>query len=189
MEGDKLTDFELNAFFMFLTAAGNETTRNAATHGLLGFLEFPEQWDKLVQDPDGLVAGATEEILRWSSPVMHLRRNVTVDTELRGHVLKAGDKVSIWYISANRDEEVFDDPFRFDIERQPNEHLAFGGGGPHFCLGASLARMELRVLFEELARRVPVLRSLGGPAPLRSNVVAGIKHLPMDLRASPVHSS
>jgi cholest-4-en-3-one 26-monooxygenase len=189
LEGDKLTDFELNAFFMFLTAAGNETTRNAATHGLLGFLEFPEQWDKLVEDPDGLSAGATEEILRWASPVMHLRRNVTEDTELRGHVLKAGDKVSIWYISANRDEEVFDDPFRFDIERQPNEHLAFGGGGPHFCLGASLARMELRVLFEELARRVPVLRSLGGPAPLRSNVVAGIKHLPMDLRASPVHSS
>jgi cholest-4-en-3-one 26-monooxygenase len=188
MDGDKLTDFELNAFFMFLSAAGNETTRNAATYGLMGFLEFPEQWDKLVQDPDGLVASATEEILRWASPVMHLRRNVTVDTELRDQVLKAGDKVSIWYISANRDEEVFDDPFRFDIERQPNEHLAFGGGGPHFCLGASLARMELRVLFEELARRVPVLRSLGHPAPLRSNVVAGIKHLPVDLSASPVRS-
>jgi cholest-4-en-3-one 26-monooxygenase len=188
MEGDKLTDFELNAFFMFLTAAGNETTRNAATHGLMGFLEYPDQWDKFVQDPEGLVAGATEEILRWASPVMHLRRNVTVDTELRGQALKSGDKVSIWYTSANRDEDVFDDPFRFDIERQPNEHLAFGGGGPHFCLGASLARMELRVLFEELARRVPVLRSLGAPAPLRSNVVAGIKHLPMDL-SQPRHPS
>jgi cholest-4-en-3-one 26-monooxygenase len=119
---------------------------------------------------------------------MQLRRNVTVDTELRGQPLKAGDKVSTWYVSANRDEEVFDDPFRFDIERHPNEHLAFGGGGPHFCLGASLARMELRVLFEELARRVPVLRSLGQPAPLRSNVVAGIKHLPVDLSASPVRA-
>jgi cholest-4-en-3-one 26-monooxygenase len=173
---------------MFLSAAGNETTRNAATHGLMGFLQFPEQWDKLVQDPDGLVAGAIEEVLRWASPVMQLRRNVTVDTELRGQPLKAGDKVSTWYVSANRDEEVFDDPFRFDIERHPNEHLAFGGGGPHFCLGASLARMELRVLFEELARRAPALRSLGQPAPLRSNVVAGIKHLPVDLSASPVRA-
>src|ERR1700736_6745256 len=117
LDGDKLTDFELDAFFMFLSAAGNETTRNAATHGLMGFLEFPEQWDKLVQDPDGLAAGATEEILRWATPVMQLRRNVTVDTELRGQTLKAGDKVSIWYVSANRDEDVFDCPFRFDIER------------------------------------------------------------------------
>jgi cholest-4-en-3-one 26-monooxygenase len=188
LDGDKLTDFELDAFFMFLSAAGNETTRNAATHGLMGFLGAPEQWDKLVQDPEGLAASATEEILRWASPVMHLRRNVTVDTEVRGERLTSGDKVSIWYVSANRDEEVFDDPFRFDIERDPNDHLAFGGGGPHFCLGASLARMELRVLFEELARRVPVLRSLGPPAPLRSNVVAGIKHLPVDLSASPVRS-
>jgi cholest-4-en-3-one 26-monooxygenase len=188
LEGDKLTDFELNAFFMFLMAAGNETTRNAATHGLMGFLEFPEQWEKLVQDPEGLSASAIEEILRWATPVMQLRRNVTVDIELRGELLKAGDKVSIWYMSANRDEEVFDDPFRFDIERQPNEHLAFGGGGPHFCLGASLARMELRVLFEELALRVPILQSMGPPAPLRSNVVAGIKHLPVHLSASPVHS-
>jgi cholest-4-en-3-one 26-monooxygenase len=188
LDGDKLTDFELNAFFMFLMAAGNETTRNAATRGLMGFLEFPEQWDKLVQDPEGLAGSAVEEVLRWASPVMHLRRNVTVDTEVRGQVMKKGDKISIWYISANRDEEVFDDPFRFNIERQPNDHIAFGGGGPHFCLGASLARMELRVLFEELARRVPVLRSLGPSAPLRSNVVAGIKHLPVDLSPSPVRS-
>jgi cholest-4-en-3-one 26-monooxygenase len=119
---------------------------------------------------------------------MCLRRNVTSDTELRGHALNAGDKVSVWYVSANRDEEVFENPFHFDIERQPNEHVAFGGGGPHFCLGASLARLELRVLFEELARRVPVLRSLGPPAPLRSNIVAGIKHLPVDLSATPVPS-
>jgi len=188
LDGDKLTDLELNAFFMFLSAAGNETTRNAATHGLMGFLEFPEQWEKLVQDPAGLSAGAVEEVLRWATPVMQLRRNVTTDVEVRGQVLKAGEKVSIWYISADRDEEVFDDPFRFDIERQPNEHLAFGGGGPHFCLGASLARMELRVLFEELARRVPVLRSVGPPAPLRSNVVAGIKHLRVDLGSTTVRS-
>jgi cholest-4-en-3-one 26-monooxygenase len=188
LEGNKLSDSELAAFFMFLTAAGNETTRNAATHGLCAFLDAPQEWDKLVQDPEGLVASATEEILRWASPVMCLRRNVTSDTELRGHALNAGDKVSVWYVSANRDEEVFENPFHFDIERQPNEHVAFGGGGPHFCLGASLARLELRVLFEELARRVPVLRSLGPPAPLRSNIVAGIKHLPVDLSATPVPS-
>src|SRR5712672_1469143 len=103
--------------------------------------------------PDGMIAGCVEEILRWSSPVMYLRRNVTVDTELRGQTLKAGDKVALWYVSANRDEDVFEDPFRFDIERSPNDHLAFGAPGPHFCLGASLARLELRVLFGALARR------------------------------------
>jgi cholest-4-en-3-one 26-monooxygenase len=189
LEGDKLTAFELNAFFMFLSVAGNETTRNAAAHGLNAFLEHPQEYDKLVQDPEGLIGSTTEEILRWASPVMYLRRNVTRDTELRGQALRTGDKVSLWYVSANRDEEVFADPFRFDIARQPNEHVAFGGGGPHFCLGASLARMEIRVLFEELARRVPALRSLGAPAPLRSNIVAGIKHLPVDLTATPVRSS
>jgi cholest-4-en-3-one 26-monooxygenase len=188
LDGDKLSALELNAFFLFLSSAGNETTRNAAAHGLNAFLDNPGEYDKLVQDPEGLAARATEEILRWASPVMYLRRNVVSDTELRGQPLKAGDKVSIWFVSANRDEDVFDDPFRFDIERQPNEHIAFGGGGPHFCLGASLARMELRVLFEELARRVPVLRSLGPPAPLRSNIVAGIKHLPVDLGATPVRA-
>jgi cholest-4-en-3-one 26-monooxygenase len=189
LDGDKLSALELNAFFLFLSSAGNETTRNAAAHGLNAFLDNPGEYEKLVQDPEGLAAKATEEILRWASPVMHLRRNVVSDTELRGQPLKAGDKVSIWFVSANRDEEVFDDPFRFDIERHPNEHIAFGGGGPHFCLGASLARIELRVLFEELARRVPVLRSLGPPAPLRSNIVAGIKHLPVDLRPAPVRAS
>ena len=189
LEGDKLTALELNAFFLFLSSAGNETTRNAATHGLHAFLGNPKEYDKLVQDPERLIGNATEEILRWASPVMYLRRNVTRDTELRGRALKAGDKVSLWYVSANRDEDVFEEPFRFDIERQPNDHVAFGGPGPHFCLGASLARLELRVLFEELARRVPVLRSVGAPAYLRSNIVAGIKHLPVDLSAAPVRPS
>ena len=188
LDGQKLSELELAMFFMFLSVAGNETTRNAASHGLHAFLEDPQQWDKLVQDPEGLAASATEEILRWASPVMYLRRNVTRDTELRGRALKAGDKVGLWYVSANRDEDVFEDPFRFDIERQPNEHVALGGGGPHFCLGASLARLELGVLFEELARRVPVLRPLGEPARLRSNIVAGIKHLPVELSATSVRS-
>ena len=189
LDGDKLTDFELNAFFMFLAVAGNETTRNTAAHGLHAFLEHSQEYDKLVQDPERLIGSTTEEILRWASPTMYLRRNVTRDTEVRGQAMKAGDKVSVWFVSANRDEEVFEDPFRFDIERNPNEHVAFGAGGPHFCLGASLARLEIRVLFEELARRVPVLRSLGTPSPLRSNIVAGIKHLPVDLSATPVRSS
>jgi cholest-4-en-3-one 26-monooxygenase len=188
VEGDKLTNLELNAFFLFLSSAGNETTRNAAAHGLNAFLENPREYDKLVQDPERLIGTATEEILRWATPTMYLRRNVTANTELRGQSLKAGDKVSLWYVSANRDEEVFEDPFRFDIERQPNPHVAFGGPGPHFCLGASLARLELRVLFEELARRVPVLRPLGAPVRLRSNIVAGIKHLPVDLSVGSVRA-
>jgi cholest-4-en-3-one 26-monooxygenase len=184
IDGDQLTEMEFNLFFMLLSVAGNETTRNAIAHGLNAFLEHPDEYDKLVQDPDGLIESATEEILRWASPVMYFRRNVTKDTELRGEHLAAGDKVSIWYVSANRDEEVFDDPFRFDIERSPNDHVAFGGGGPHFCLGSSLARMEIHVLFQELARRVPTLTSLGQPDRLRSNFIGGIKHLPVELRTA-----
>jgi cholest-4-en-3-one 26-monooxygenase len=167
LDGHELSAPELAAFFMFLTAAGNETTRNAAAHGLHAFMNDPAEWDKLVADPEGLAGSATEEILRWASPVACLRRDVTVDTIVRGQPIRAGEKVSLWYVSANRDEEVFDDPFRFDILRDPNDHVAFGAGGPHFCLGASLARLELRVLFEELARRVPVVRSLGEPDYLR----------------------
>lgn len=181
LDGDQLTEMEFNLFFMLLSVAGNETTRNAISHGLNAFLEHPEEYDKLAQDPSGLIGTATEEILRWASPVMYFRRNVTTDTELRGVPFEAGDKVSIWYVSANRDEEMFDAPFRFDIARTPNDHLAFGGGGPHFCLGNSLARMEIRVLFEELARQVKTLRAIGEPAPLRSNFIGGIKHLPIEL--------
>jgi cholest-4-en-3-one 26-monooxygenase len=183
VDGDQLTEMEFNLFFMLLSVAGNETTRNAITHGLNAFLENPGEYDKLVDDPDGRIVSATEEILRWASPVMYFRRNVTRDTELRGQALSAGDKVSIWYVSANRDEDVFADPFTFDIERAPNDHVAFGGGGPHFCLGSSLARMEIHVLFQELARRVPRLRALGDPQPLRSNFIGGIKHLPVALKA------
>jgi cholest-4-en-3-one 26-monooxygenase len=184
VDGDNLSDMEFNLFFMLLSVAGNETTRNAISHGMLAFLQNPEEWAKLAADPEGRIDRATEEILRWASPVMYFRRNVTHDTEIRGTQLRAGDKVSIWYASANRDEEVFDDPFRFSIDRWPNEHLAFGGGGPHFCLGASLARMEIRVLFEELARRVPTVASAGPPEPLRSNFIGGLKHLPVDLGAA-----
>jgi len=170
---------DFNLFFMLLSVAGNETTRNAMAGGLNAFLEHPAEYDKLVQDPSALIETATEEILRWASPVMYFRRNATHDTEVRGQTIEAGDKVSIWYASANRDQDAFVEPFKFDIERAPNDHVAFGGGGPHFCLGASLARLEIRVLFEELASRVPRLETLGTPDRLRSNFIAGIKHLPV----------
>jgi cholest-4-en-3-one 26-monooxygenase len=136
-----------------------------------------------VKDPS-LIDSATEEILRWASPVMYFRRNATADVEIRGQQIKAGDKVVIYYASANRDEEVFEDPFRFDILRDPNPHIAFGGGGPHFCLGANLARMEIRVLFDELVRRVPRIEGLGEADRLRSNFIAGIKHLPVRFHAA-----
>jgi cholest-4-en-3-one 26-monooxygenase len=181
IDGDELTDMDFNLFFMLLSVAGNETTRNAIAHGMNAFLEHPDQWDLLVADPDARIAGAVEEILRWASPVLFFRRNATRDVVLGGETIRQGDKISLWYVSANRDEAIFDEPFRFDITRDPNPHIAFGGGGPHFCLGAQLARLEIRVLFEELARRTPKLEALGAPERLRSNFIGGIKHLPVRL--------
>jgi cholest-4-en-3-one 26-monooxygenase len=181
VDGDTLSEMDFNLFFMLLSVAGNETTRNAIAHGMNAFLEHPDQWDLLVADPEDRIAGAVEEILRWASPVMFFRRNARKDVTLSGQTIKAGEKISLWYISANRDESVFDDPFRFDITRDPNPHIAFGGGGPHFCLGAQLARLEIRLLFEELAARVPRLEALGEPERLRSNFIGGIKHLPVRL--------
>jgi cholest-4-en-3-one 26-monooxygenase len=183
VDGDTLSELDFNLFFMLLSVAGNETTRNAIAHGMNAFLDHPEQYERLVADPEGLIGSATEEILRWASPVMYFRRNARQDVTLRDVTIKAGEKISLWYISANRDEEVFDDPFSFDIGRDPNPHIAFGGGGPHFCLGAQLARLEIRALFEELVRRVPHVESLGGPDRLRSNFIGGIKHLPVRLAA------
>ena len=183
INGDRLSEMDFNLFFLLLAVAGNETTRNALSHGLHTLIQHPEQYRMLVDDPS-LVPSATEEILRWASPVMYFRRNVTCDTELRGQPIKAGDKVSIWYISANRDEEIFDDPFRFDIKRSPNEHVAFGGGGSHFCLGASLARMEINILLEELVKRVPAPSMVGDVKRLRSNFINGIKHLPVQLASA-----
>lgn len=181
VDGDTLSELDFNLFFMLLSVAGNETTRNAIAHGMNAFLEHPDQWELLVSDTDAHIGTAVEEILRWASPVMYFRRNCTRDTELGGQVIREGDKISLWYISANRDESVFDEPFRFDITRDPNPHIAFGGGGPHFCLGAQLARLEIKLLFEELANRVPVLAPLGEPDRLRSNFIGGIKHLPVRL--------
>ena len=183
VNGDQLSEIDFDLFFLLLAVAGNETTRNALSHGLLAFLEHPDQFRMLKDDPS-LVPSATEEVLRWGSPVMYFRRNVIHDVAVNGHQFKAGDKVSLWYISADRDERVFPAPFTFDIKRTPNEHVAFGGGGPHFCLGANLARMEMNVMFEELIRRVASVEQTGAVQRLRSNFVNGIKHLPVRMRSA-----
>jgi cholest-4-en-3-one 26-monooxygenase len=180
VDGDQMTQMDFNQFFLLLSVAGNETTRNAISHGMAALLDHPEQYQMLVDDPS-LMDNAIEEILRWASPVMFFRRNVTHDVEYGGQELKEGDKISLWYISANRDETVFDDPYTFDITRSQNPHIAFGGGGPHFCLGANLARMEMKLLFTELVTRAPRIDKLGEPVRLRSNFINGIKHLPVRL--------
>jgi cholest-4-en-3-one 26-monooxygenase len=183
VDGEQLTQLEIDLFFMLLTVAGNETTRNQVSHGLLALLEHPDQLERLRANRE-LLPGAVEEMLRWASPVMHFRRTATEDLILGGQAIAAGDKIVIWYVSANRDEKVFDDPMRFDIERSPNEHVAFGGGGPHFCLGANLARMEIRVLFDELLDRWSHLELAGEPTRLRSNFINGIKHIPLRFTAA-----
>jgi cholest-4-en-3-one 26-monooxygenase len=178
VDGERLSDMEFDMFFMLLSVAGNETTRNAITHGMLAFLEYRDQWERLRDDPE-LFDLAAEEIVRWASPVIYFRRSVTHDVELRGQQLKAGDKITVWYPSANRDDDVFERPFEFDVGRTPNPHLGFGGRGPHFCLGSNLARLEIKALFEELTRRVPDITASEPPARLRSNFIHGIKHLPV----------
>jgi cholest-4-en-3-one 26-monooxygenase len=156
------------------------------------FMTFPDEFAKLQAHPE-LMPSAVEEVLRWSSPVLYFRRQATQDVELRGKQIKAGDKIAMWHVSGNRDEEVFDDPTRFDITRSPNDHVAFGGGGAHFCLGANLARLELRLLFEQLAARTPDMRIVGEVERLRSNFIGGIKHIPVAFtpgeRLHPVESS
>jgi cholest-4-en-3-one 26-monooxygenase len=176
--GDVLDEFEFDLFVLLLVVAGNETTRNAASGGMLAFFEHPGQWARLVADPS-LSGTAAEEIVRWVSPVNLFRRTATCDTEIRGRRIREGDKVVVFYGSANRDEEVFADPFTFDIGRDPNPHIGFGGGGAHFCLGNHLAKLELRVLFETLARRMPGIRQAGEAKRLRSYFINGIKELPV----------
>lgn len=183
VDGERLSDMDFDLFFMLLSVAGNETTRNAMAHGMDALLDHPEQWAEMVENPD-VMDSAIEEILRWATPVMYFRRNATEDMMLRDQQISAGDKVSLWFISANRDERVFDDPLRFDIHRNPNPHVAFGGGGPHHCLGIHLAKLEMRVLFEELAKRAPRIDRLGPASRLRSNFINGIKHLPVQMHSA-----
>jgi cholest-4-en-3-one 26-monooxygenase len=178
IDGDKLSDAEFEFFMLLLTVAGNETTRNTTAWGMHALMQNPDQYKMLVDNPE-LLNGAVEEVLRWASPVLHFRRTATADTVINGQPIAKDDKIVMWYISANRDENVFADPFRFDITRTPNEHVAFGGGGTHFCLGANLARAELRILFAELLERIPDMKMTAEPDILRSNFIGGVKHLPV----------
>ncbi|UDY34669.1 cytochrome P450 [Dermatobacter hominis] len=181
IEGERLSELEFDMFMLLLTVAGNETTRNATSAGMWALLTHQEQLAKLIANADDetYVSTAIDEVLRWSSPVMHFRRTAMEDTEIRGREIKQGDKVLIWHISANRDEEVFEDPFRFDLERRPNEHVAFGGGGAHYCLGANLAKLELEIIFAEVLSRMPDIAATGPAEMLRSNFIGGVKHLPV----------
>jgi cytochrome P450 len=175
---EPLTQQEFDVYFVLLATAGNETTRHTITHGLLGLLEHPDELARLRDDPS-LGKSAAEEMLRWATPVHHFRRTAAVDTELAGTEIKAGDKVTTWFVSGNRDETVFEDPYRFDVGRTPNPHMAFGPGGIHHCMGAHLAKMEVRIAFEELLARTDRIELTGPPERLRSNFFNGIKRLPV----------
>jgi cytochrome P450 len=181
VDGDRLSTRDFDNFFVLLVVAGNETTRNGISHGMQALMDNPDQL-RLLQDDPSLIPSAVEEMLRWGSPTIMFRRTATRDTELRGVKIAEGDKVVVWFASADYDEEVFPDPFRFDVRRSPNRHFAFGAGGPHFCLGAPLARLEMRVLFEELLPRITGLEATGEVSRLRSNFINGIKHMPVRVK-------
>ncbi len=182
VDGEKLSGLEIDLFFLLLSVAGNETTRNLISHGMVALLEHPEQLER-VRNDRSLLPGTVEEMLRWASPVMNFRRTAMTDVELGGQQVKKGDKVVIWYISANHDDKAFADPYTFDITRSPNEHVAFGGGGPHFCLGANLARMEINVMFDEVLDRLDDIEMTDTPSRLRSNFINGLKHIPLKFNA------
>jgi cholest-4-en-3-one 26-monooxygenase len=183
LNGQPLPTFELLSYFFLLVVAGNETTRNATTGGLLAFIENPDQWKRLKANP-GLIDRTVEEIVRWTTPVIQFARTAKEDAEIRGQKIKAGQVLCLFYPSANRDEEVFQEPNRFDIGRDPNPHLAFGIG-EHFCLGANLARLELEVIFRQLAERLDHVELAGPVERLQSSFVGGIKHMPIRYQMRP----
>ena len=182
INGSPLTDGQLVAYCELLVEAGNETTRNAITGGLLAFSEHRDEWEKLRARPE-LLADAVEEILRWSSPISHFTRTATEDCEVRGTKIAAGQQLALYFASANRDEEVFDDPFAFRVDRRPNPHLAFGFG-EHFCMGALVARVELETIFRHLLARMEWFEVAGAVERLSSIVNGSIKHLPLQFRTT-----
>ncbi len=177
VDGDRLSEMEFDSFFLLLAVAGNETTRNLISGGMRALIEHPEERARLVADPARLATGI-EELLRWVSPLIHFRRTATREVHLHGQTIRENDKVVIFYPSANRDERKFVNPETFDVARMPNDHLAFGIG-EHFCLGANLARLEIRLIFEEMLRRLPDLEFAGPVRRLRSNFINGIKAMPV----------
>jgi cytochrome P450 len=179
-DGTPLSEHEFRNFFTLLVAAGNDTTRYTMAAGMLALIDHPAQLAELRDNPS-LLAGATEEILRWGTVTMHFRRTAVHDTVVGGTRIRAGDKVLLWFISGDYDERQFPDPFRFDIRRHPNEHLAFGLKSPHKCIGEHLARVEIRALLEELLPRLADVKLDGPVERLRSNFISGIKHLPLDV--------
>ena len=180
-DGQRLSSEEFAFFFMILAVAGNETTRQAITHGMLAFLEHPDQWERWRSERP---AAAVDEILRWASPAVVLQRTATEDTEVAGRSVRQGERVGLYFASANFDEEVFEDPRRFDIGRSPNSHVTFGAGGSHFCIGANLSRLELKVMFDVIADELADTKLAGPPVRLRSSWLNGIKHLPVDYGGS-----
>ncbi|MFG2695446.1 cytochrome P450 [Kitasatospora sp. NPDC048407] len=179
-DGVPLTAQDFDNYFLLLVVAGNETTRHTISHSMLALLQHPEQLARLQQDPS-LIPAAVEEFLRWASPVYHFRRTATRDVELGGKNIKEGDKVVMWFASGNRDEEVFGNPYDFDVTRQDNDHITFGKGSPHLCLGNLLARTEIRIMFEELIPRLASIELAGDVPRVRSNFVNGIKKLPVSV--------
>ncbi len=180
IDGEQLTPAELGSFFILLVVAGNETTRTAISHALNLLTEHPDQRELLLADLEARLPGAVEEVVRYASPVIFMRRSVTRDCTLNGHAYREGDKAVLFYWAANRDDAVFADPGGFDITRSPNPHVGFGAAGPHFCLGAHLARREITAMLRELLSRVPSIRASAEPDRLLSSFINGIKHLPCE---------
>ena len=178
MDGIPLSERDFNSYFLLLVVAGNETTRHTITHSMNYLMQNPDQLELLQERPE-LIPWAVEEFLRMASPVYHFRRTATRDTEIRGQAIKEGDKVVTWFAAGNRDPQVFDDPYRMDVTRNPNEHMAFGRGGPHMCMGNALARLEIKIMFEDLLRRITSVQQMGEVSRLRSNFINGIKRFPV----------
>jgi cytochrome P450 len=184
IDGERLTEREFDTMFLLLVVAGNETTRQAIAHGMLALVEHPDEWRRFRDDQELLWTAGADEILRWSSPVLHFRRTATRDVELGGQTIRAGDKVVVWYVSANFDEQVFEEPMRFDAGRRPNPHITFGGGGPHYCLGAHLARLEVQVMFEMLLPRLAHLELTAPPERMRTNFTNALKRMPVRVQVA-----